>query len=548
MAIEDAAPPAALDPAHVGDIEGAFGTLKQNYAGTARDRTWRGRLRLLLIIAGPGLIVMGGGNDAGGVETYAQMGQTYGMTLLWTLVLLFPILFICQEMVVRLGAVSGVGHARLIFDRFGRIWGWFSVADLLIVLAVTVVTEFIGVSQTFSYFGLSRFLAVPITAVLLFAVIAGRSYRYWERFLIGLVVLNFLSFPLLFVGHPTLSAAAHGAVPSLPGGLTADLLLFIVAIIGTTVEPWQLFFQQASIVDKRIGPRWIHFERADLGIGIVVEVIGGIAIMVGAAFGLAHTGLLGGSSDVTTIAHVLSGHWGREVGWMITLAMFDGSLIGANLVGLTAVYVLGEAVGTRHSLRWKPRQAPWFYGVYAALVVVSAVIVLMPGNPLGLIIEAVAALNGVLLPIALVFLLLLANDRPVLGPWVNGPWQNAITGVIVWCMVALSLATTATYFFPNLSLTLLAVGLLTAGAVGMIGGLVVWRLQSRRARIPALAGLTRAESKAELTRLRTAWRTPPLDTLEKPVLSPLRKAGLVTLRAYVLISVVLLIIKIISFA
>ncbi|HYY18283.1 MAG TPA: hypothetical protein VE864_05525, partial [Streptosporangiaceae bacterium] len=180
--------------------------------------------------------------------------------------------------------------------------------------------------------------------------------------------------------------------------------------------------------------------------------------------------------------------------------------------------------------------------------VVSAVIVLMPGNPLGLIIEAVAGLNGVLLPIALVFLLLLANDRPVLGPWVNGPGQNAITGVIVWCMVALSLATTATYFFPNLSLTLLDVGLLATAGVGMIGGLVVWRLQSRRPRFPALAGLARGESKAELTRLRAAWRTPRLNTLEKPVLSPLRRAGLVTLRAYVLLSVALLIIKMISFA
>ena len=360
---------------------------------------------------------------------YAQMGQAYGMKLLWALVLLFPILFICQEMVVRLGAVSGVGHARLTsFHRFGKMWGWFSAADLLIILAVSVVTEFIGVSQSFSYFGLSRFLAVPITAVLLFAVVAGRSYRDLERFLIGLVVLNFVSFPLLFVGHPTLSATSRGAVPTLPGGLTADLLLFIVAIIGTTVEPWQLFFQQASIVDKRtaeVDPlragRPGHRGRGG-------GCRRGSHHGAGAAFGLVHTGLLGGSSDVTTIAHVLSSHWGREVGWMITLAMFDGSLIGANLVGLTAVYVLGEALGTRHSLRWKPRQAPWFYGVYAVLVVVSAVIVLMPGNPLGLIIEAVAALNGVLLPIALVFLLPpLANDRPVLGPWVH-PGRTPLPG------------------------------------------------------------------------------------------------------------------------
>ena len=171
--------PAVLDPQHAGDIVGALGTLKRTETGNTKS--WRRKLRLLLVIAGPGLIVMGGGNDAGGVSVYAQMGQDYGMKLLWTLVLLFPILFFCQEMVVRLGAVSGVGHGKLIYARFGKFWGTFSVADLFIINAVTIVVEFIGVEQSLSFFGLSNFWAVFLSAILLFAVMAGGTYRYWER-------------------------------------------------------------------------------------------------------------------------------------------------------------------------------------------------------------------------------------------------------------------------------------------------------------------------------------------------------------------------------
>ena len=182
MAVDNAGPgeqgpaagsagPAVLDPQHTGDIVGALGTLKQSETG--HTRSWRRKFRLLLVIVGPGLIVMGGGNDAGGVQVYAQMGQDYGMKLLWTLLLLFPILFFCQEMVVRLGAVSGVGHGRLIFARFGRFWGTFSVADLFVINAVTIVIEFIGVEQSLSFFGVPGFWAVAVSAVLLFAVMAG---------------------------------------------------------------------------------------------------------------------------------------------------------------------------------------------------------------------------------------------------------------------------------------------------------------------------------------------------------------------------------------
>src|ERR1700733_453506 len=183
-----------MDSAHVGDIVGALGTIEQHASG--RGRSWWQRMRMLLIIMGPGLVVMVGDNDAGAVATYSQAGQNYGMALAWTLALLIPVLYVNQEMVLRLGAVAGVGHAKLIFERFGKFWGWFSVGDLFILNALTIVTEFIGVSLALSFFGLPRYVSVPVAAGLLFAVVGGGSFRRWERFLFALIAVNVLVIPL----------------------------------------------------------------------------------------------------------------------------------------------------------------------------------------------------------------------------------------------------------------------------------------------------------------------------------------------------------------
>jgi Mn2+/Fe2+ NRAMP family transporter len=169
---------AVLDSAHVGDIKGAFGTIRQHEEGR---RGLRSRSLALLAIVGPGLIVMVGDNDAGGVATYSQAGQNYGTSLLWVLALLVPVLIVNQEMVVRLGAVTGVGHARLIIERFGRFWGWFSVGDLFLLNFLTIVTEFIGVSLSLGYLGVSKFIAVPIAAAALIAITVSGSFRFWER-------------------------------------------------------------------------------------------------------------------------------------------------------------------------------------------------------------------------------------------------------------------------------------------------------------------------------------------------------------------------------
>ena len=413
---------------------------------------------------------MVGDNDAGGVATYAQAGQNYGMTLLWTLTLLIPVLYVNQEMVLRLGAVTRVGHARLIFERFGKFWGLFSIGDLLLLNALTIVTEFIGVALALGFLGCPRVIAVPAAAVLLFAVVAGGSFRRWEGLMFLLIAVNVVIVPMVFLVHPTLKRTADGLVPAFPGGLDSSVLLLIVALVGTTVAPWQLFFQQSNMVDKRITTRWIPYARADLVLGIVVVMIGATALMAVTAFGLAGTSEVGNFTDAGAVAAGLSRHLGSTVGMLFAVMLLDASLIGANAIGLATSYAVGDAMGKRHSLHWKVSQAPMFYGGYALLLTVSAAVAFCPDHILGLITQAVQVLAGILLPSATVFLVLLCNDRAVLGPWANTLRQNVVAWTIVWSLVLVSLALTATTLFPGLSTKTIEGGFAVGALVGVVGG------------------------------------------------------------------------------
>ncbi|OBG34196.1 NRAMP family divalent metal transporter [Mycobacterium sp. E3198] len=560
---------AVLDSAHTGDIVGAFGRIRRDGTGAhgAAAGGWA-RLRTLLVITGPGLIVMVGDNDAGGVATYAQAGQNYGMGLLWTLALLIPVLYVNQEMVLRLGAVTRVGHARLIFERFGRFWGAFSVGDLLILNALTIVTEFIGVSLALGFLGCPKAIAIPAAAVLLFAVVAGGSFRRWEGLMFLLIAVNVLIIPMVLMVHPTLKETAGGLVPQFPGGLNSTVLLLVVAIVGTTVAPWQLFFQQSNVVDKRITARWIPYARADLVIGIVVVMAGATALMAVTAFGFAGTAGAGGFTDAGAVASGLARHLDSTVGVLFAIILLDASLIGANAIGLATTYAIGDALGRRHSLHWKISEAPLFYGGYAALLAVSAAVAFSPDHILGLVTQGVQALAGVLLPSATVFLVLLCNDRAVLGPWVNTVRQNVVAWTVVWCLVLLSLALTATTFFPGLSTTTIEAGLAVGAVTGIVGGAATIvagrRYRDRRdaeAIVGALGGgldpgevdelddtpsLTPAERRAVRRQDRSRWQTPGLATLARPYLSPARRAGLLTLRGYLVVAVVFVIVKIVQ--
>jgi Mn2+/Fe2+ NRAMP family transporter len=534
---------AVLDEAHVGHIHGAFGTIL--HGDIAPRETWKHRLITLMAILGPGLIVMVGDNDAGAFATYGQAGQNYGTTLLWTLALLIPVLYVNQEMVLRLGAVTGIGHARLIFERFGKFWGAFSVIDLFLLNGLTIITEFIGISLALDYLGLDKTTGVIVSAALIMVAVSTGNFRRFERFAMLLVFASLLLIPIYFMAHPPFAQVARDfLVPQMPeGGKLSDVMLLIIGIVGTTVAPWQLFFQQSYVVDKRITPRFIRYERLDLWIGIALVIIGAAAIMAFTAATFAGQAEFGNFTDAGGIAAGLEKYVGRSAGVMFAIALIDAALIGASAVSLSTAYAIGDVFSARHSLHRRVTEAKGFYAVYFLLIAIAAAIVLTPGSPLGLLTVAVQVLAGVLLPSATVFLLLLCNDRPVLGPWVNTRWLNAFTGAVIAVLVLLSVILTVSVLFPNATNAQVILVILGGGGViALIGALVVMALSQNG------ESATPAEEIAAPATSRDAWRMPPLDQLAPAKLSLAAKTWMGVLRLYLVVAGGLVLFRIVMLA
>jgi Mn2+/Fe2+ NRAMP family transporter len=529
---------AVLDDAHVGDIRGALGTIAID--DFAPRTSLSAKLKTLLAIVGPGLIVMCGDNDAGAFSTYGQAGQNYGTRLLWTLLLLVPVLYVNQEMVLRLGAVTGVGHARLILERFGKFWGAFSVIDLFILNALTIVTEFIGITLAAGYLGVPKLLAVALAAAVIIAAAFTGSFRRFERIAITFCAGSLLLIPLALLTHPNVGQVARGfVVPGLPGGSgqMATVMLLVIGIVGTTVAPWQLFFQQSYVIDKRITPRFMRYEKADLWIGIVIVVVGAAAVIGATAAAFAGTKGAGNFTDSAGIAHGIAAYAGHAAGVVFAVALLDASIIGAFAVSLSSAYAIGDVLGLKHSLHRGFRQAKGFYAIYAALIAGAATIVLIPGTPLGVLTEGVQALAGVLLPSATVYLLLLCNDRAVLGPWVNARKTTMFAATVVALLVALSVVLTASVLFPGITAREIIEIFCVCGAVSAILG--AWTLARAR----------RSVGGVPVDRTgRDNWRMPPLAMLSKPVMSGSRKVGLTVLRSYLAIAMVLVVVKLVQLA
>ena len=252
-------------------------------------------------------------HDAGAFGTYTQAGQNYGTALLWTLLLLVPVLYVNQEMVLRLGAVTGVGHARLIFERFGKFWGAFSVIDLFLLNALTIVTEFIGIALALDYLGVSKEPGVALAAILIMAAASTGDFRRFERFAMVLVFGSLLLVPVFLMVHPPAAQIARDfVVPQLPeGGKLSEVMLLVIAIVGTTIAPWQLFFQQSYVIDKRITPRFIGYEKADLWLGIVLVIVGAVAMMAIAAAAFAGKPEFGNFADAGAVASGIGKYAGR---------------------------------------------------------------------------------------------------------------------------------------------------------------------------------------------------------------------------------------------
>ena len=516
-------------------IIGAFGTID---TAKSSAKSLRHKILTFLVIMGPGLIVMIGDNDAGGITTYAQAGQAYGYSLLWTFLLLIPILIVAQEMAARLGATTGVGHAKLIRYRLGKFWAFFSIFDLVLLNLLTVMTEFIGVEQGLAYFGIPKIVGVILAFAVLILVGLTGSFRRWERSMFFLVLTSFLVFPFMFLAHPNYASALKGTiVPSVYGGFNGSSVLFIIAIVGTTVAPWQLFFQQSNVIDKRISTKWLKYELADTAVGGILTNIAAAAVVIGAAAAFSHTKLFGTQSSALAIERDLAHYVGSAQAVLFAIILIDAALIGASAVTLSTSYALSDIFGYSHSLHNKVTQAKEFYISYVGVLLVSAIVVGLPHAPLGLINLGVQVIAGVLLPSAIMFLLILCNDSALLGPWINGRRLNIVGSLIVYILLLLSLILTITTVFPGLSLSVVMEvigGLTITGAIFA----VIYR---------HFVGVNVA-SNNQIVIDRDSWSAPSLTEAESFKWSPLTKLAMLSVRVYLVIAIVALVVKLVQLA
>ena len=413
---------------------------------------WARNLLTFLMVFGPGLIVMEADNDAGAVSTYVQAGAQYGTHLLWILLVLLPMTYFVQEMVVRLGIATGQGHAAMIYQRFGSWWGRFSLFDLLLINFLTLVTEFAAIALAADKLGVDPHIGVPLSAVALMFLVGTGSYRKWERIVVALCLLDVLWIVIaVFLRPPVGEIIRNSIVPSVPeGGITASFVFLVIAIVGTTIAPWQLFFQQSCVADKRLRFSDLKWARLDTLIGAVFTiVVAGCMVIVGSASKIHGIAFL----DPAQMAVALRPFTGLGVQGAILLLMLNAAVLGTTAISLSSAWAYGEVRGWPHSLQLPLRHAPGFYSVYFVCVALAAAIVLIPRAPLQLIILSVQVLAGVMLPSAIIFLQLLLNDRVLLGDqFANRKWNNWINWTIIVVFFVLSLILAVQVVAPELLL------------------------------------------------------------------------------------------------
>jgi Mn2+/Fe2+ NRAMP family transporter len=408
-------------------------------AGVEADRlsfrppTSRGRRFLTYMAwAGPGIIAANAGNDAGGIITYASAGAQYQYRTLFFMVLVTVGLVVVQEMAARLGAFTGKGLAALIREEFSLRVSAFALLCLIIANVGLVVSEFAGIGAALELLGVSRYISIPIAAVAIWALVLFGSYRYAERIFLVLSLV-FFAYPLAaFLGHPNWGRALGSTlVPHLI--LSKNFVLLGVALIGTTITPYMQLYVAAAVADKGIGPEEYHFEKIDsIGGAIFGDVISMfIIIATGATIG--HLGQpLSSARDAAAALKPVAGRFAEQ---LFAIGLLGASMLAGAVVPLSTAYALSEAIGVERSVSRRFTEAPLFLSLFTGQVVIGAGVALAPGNLINLLIRT-QVLNGIITPIILVFVLILANRRSVLGPAVNGPIFRVVATV---CVMAVSL-------------------------------------------------------------------------------------------------------------
>jgi Mn2+/Fe2+ NRAMP family transporter len=435
MATTDAAPPSVLAPPPLTEEDTAR-SLDRSRVHRARQEGKRWPLLWLLV--GPGILAMLGENDGPSMIAYASDGAQYGLGFFVPFIpVLFAMAYVCQEMCMRIGAVTHRGYGELVLQRFGSVWGWFAAADLTLTNLITLVAEFVSIRVGLAYFHIGSVVAVALGLVLVVFTFSGGRYWRWERIVLGLALFNglFLLAAILVKPHVGAIVSSLDFGP-FPGGSFNTLLLLLASTIGATVTPWMIFFQQGASADKGMTPRDITHGRYDTAAGAVLAAIFGVGALVAGAALLTHNGSgihgFAGAGFPEALKRVAGG----AAGTVFALGLIEAGAVAILTISASTAYAAAECVGAAHSFNTSPREAALFYAANFGVAMIAAVVILIPGAPLLSIALNANVLATVLLPVSLVFMVMLANDKGLMGGWANKRSTNVI-GISVIAFVGL---------------------------------------------------------------------------------------------------------------
>lgn len=384
----------------------------------------RRRLLAFLAIMGPGLVTSTADNDAGGIATYSSLGAAYGFQMLWILLLITISLGVVQEMVARMGVVTGKGLSDLIREEFGVKTTAFAMLTLLIANIATTIAEFVGIAAASELLGIPKFVTVPLAAIFVWFVVVRGDYKRAEKIflILSLVFLTYIF--AAFLARPDWGAVARGLTTPAIVPETKFILLFI-ATVGTTITPWMQFYLQASIVDKGLAIKDLAYARADVLFGAFVTDFFSFFMIVATGATL----FVAGMRDISSAeqaAQALAPIAGPLAGELFAIGLLGASLLGASILPLSTAYAICEAFGWERGVNQEMSDAPVFYGLYTGLIVIGALVALIPGAPLFLILLLSQDVNGILLPVILILMLRLTNNRRLMGQHVNSRFANAL--------------------------------------------------------------------------------------------------------------------------
>jgi NRAMP (natural resistance-associated macrophage protein)-like metal ion transporter len=395
---------------------------------------------LLLSVVGPGFITASGGDDAGGVFTYSQAGAQFGYSLLWTMIPIAIALVVIQEMAARMGAVTGKGLSDLIREEFGFRLTFFVMVALIVTNFGNVVAEFAGVASSLELFGATRYVVVPASALIVWAIVVRGTYESIEKIFLTASAFYVCYIVAGLLAHPDWKAAAYATVtrPVATEIPTYGYAYMVVGLVGTTIAPWMQFYLQASIVEKGVTVRQFRTSRWDVIVGCIFSVVIAWFIIVACAATL----YTSGQRNITTAAQAaqaLRPLAGEYAYLLFAAGLFNASLFTASILPISTAYAVCEGLGFESGLDKKFHEAPVFYWLYTLLIVAGAGVLLIPSLPLVKVLVLSQVANGVVLPLVLVFMLLLANDRELMGAHVNSRRFNAIAWTTVTVMIVLTL-------------------------------------------------------------------------------------------------------------